>query len=148
MKYAVDSVERMPDETERAFDRRLAEFAMTLADLRAAGLEESVWGQRILSAAAKGKFTDTDRRDSGRWVTCACGCVTLDIPRRQSGAPNDLKLLTLGVSFPENVYKNKFLWAATDLIKIEQRATWLVSNWRQRIGILMRKYFASGEGKP
>jgi len=86
-----------------------------------AGLENSHWGHRIITAEETNGFTSSDNDDSDSWVTCACGKATPNIPR-DGNIPLDTKLQHLGNYFSNDVYYNNFKEAATTLVAIEERA--------------------------
>ena len=91
-------------------------------------LQHSVWGKKILKAQKSPEgFTLQDKYDSMSWVTCACGRVTADIPRRSRLAevpnqPLDFLLRMLGSKFYSKVCEDNPLEAAKTLVKIEARA--------------------------
>ena len=87
-----------------------------------AKLHRTVWGKRIISAEIRGEFSARDRRDSSGWTTCACGRVTVDVPRAHWGWPLDGRLYAAGARFLEAVCDNGFVKAARNLIQIERRA--------------------------
>lgn len=90
--------------------------------LKEAGLAKSHWGKRIIDAEERGEFTQQDRIEAENWVTCACGKVTVDIPRHDVGSPIDTKLLWLGLDFDHAVDSHRFTSASKTLVEIEKRA--------------------------
>ena len=94
----------------------------TLTKLRRARLDRSHWGQKILNAEQRGRFTDEEEMRAIDWVTCACGRVTHDIPRDTNGAPLNGELARLGVAFSDAVAERDFSEAASLLIQIEALA--------------------------
>ena len=98
-------------------------------------LQDTVWGKRIIQATKptwveeeerhmKG-FTFQDVLNAETWVTCACGEVTVDIPRGNKSnkdIPQDEGLVRLGDTFATAVRRENRLLAAKTLIKIEERA--------------------------
>jgi len=122
--------------------KELSEVTKILTE---AGLQNSVWGQRILTAikgtwdADKARivrgFTLQDYMDAGSWVTCACGKTTTDIPRGDEvnmHIPHDETLVSLGNSFATEVEENKFLLATKTLVEIEERALEVAKEHRLR----------------
>ena len=115
----------------------MTEATLTLAEeyLRGIRLADSVWGERIVEAALRGRFTNDDIQEAGGWVTCACGKVgapikrieerDLETPTEQHliGSPVDKELAELGSEFYECVKQDDFLGAATSLGRIELRAS-------------------------
>lgn len=67
--------------------------------------------------------------ESRSWVTCACGRLTIDIPRSSAatydfaiGEPKDAELRELGTDFNLAVKMNDYDWAKQLLVQIENRA--------------------------
>lgn len=85
-------------------------------------LDKTYWGKKIIAAADRGQFTHANKEASGNWVTCACGQVSVDIPRCGGMMPKDLHLSGLGVQFDCAVLDNKPYEAAEALVRIEERA--------------------------
>ena len=104
--------------------------------LTEAGLQDSVWGKRIIQAT-KGTWDDTKARfvrgftlhdvlEAGSWVTCACGEITAGIPRGDGVnalIPQDEVLVRLGNQFSTDVGNDTRIFAAKTLVAIEKRAT-------------------------
>lgn len=87
------------------------------------GLQDSVWGQRIIaSEEGTGPLLDHWRDQARDWQTCACGQQSPLIPRDPVGAPYDEPLMLSGQKFFANVCSNKPLLAACTLVDIENRA--------------------------
>ena len=95
-------------------------------ELESAGLEESVWGQRIIQAENRNGFTFINRMNAHCWQTCACGQQD---PRLhgENGAPFDRLHIKLGKAFSEAVEADDFLEAALTLINIERRSIELLA---------------------
>lgn len=89
--------------------------------LNEAGLVDTYWGEQIIKAENKGRFTKEDRDKANGWTTCACGNITANIPRLESGAPKDETLQHLGFEFWEAVENHYFVQAARILVRIEIR---------------------------
>ena len=92
------------------------------AILKAAKIDQTFWGKRIIAAAECGSFTSGDLLESCGWVGCACGKLDQQIPRNYLGEPIDKKLVFLGVEFNAMVRCNYFVTAAKVLVAIEKRA--------------------------
>ncbi len=96
-------------------------------------LVDTHWGNRIVRAELRGKFTDKDREDARNWQTCACGKQDPRIPRTESaygdsGRPEDYDLFKYGARFHDDgVARQDFLAAAENLIAIEGRACALIA---------------------
>ena len=96
------------------------------------GLGTTYWGKKIIAAENRGRFTDFNLEQAGDFVTCACGRVTVDIPRGGDyHVPLDSELERLGMQFDLDVTYNNFLEAARTLAAIEARAH-IVANEHQR----------------
>ena len=85
-------------------------------------LQHSVWGKRIIKACETGEFTHVEKFKAGKWVTCACGESSVNIPTDDGGVPLDRELKRLGDYFPEVVCYEHPMKAAEVLIAIEKRA--------------------------
>ena len=90
--------------------------------LTEANLHQSYWGQKIIAAAKRGYFTESNDKQAGAWVTCACGKLDDAIPRDFYGEPSDERLAFLGGSFSEAISWGDPQDAALCLIEIEERA--------------------------
>lgn len=108
-----------------AKDRRVAEV---LAILEPAGLQKSHWGRRILTAARRGKFNQSECDASASWTTCACG---MQDPRLHGprSVPFDSQLRHDGERFAGEVIAGgrEFFKAAETLVRIESRAKQLIA---------------------
>lgn len=96
-------------------------------------LKDTYWGQIITIAEQKNCFSSKNVSESRHWVTCACGRVTVDIPRFKEtvflstsrhwvGEPKDNELRELGTDFSLAVGGNNYDWAKQLLVQIENRA--------------------------
>lgn len=69
-------------------------------------------------------------RDSGQWVTCACGNMCEIIPRNTNGvfigSPSDGTLFSLGIEFHAYITKANGPKAKNVLRKIEERSEFLI----------------------
>jgi hypothetical protein len=95
--------------------------------LTEANLQTSYWGKKIIAAAKRGHFTESNKEQALDWVTCACGKLDDAIPRyRQDwsryGEPLDERLAFLGTAFSEAIDWGDHQDAAHCLIDIEERA--------------------------
>lgn len=98
--------------------------------LRDAKLLSTFWGRRIMAASKRKKFTEKEKNDSANWTTCACGRVTIDIPRVSSiGAPCDMTLRIRGYDFFSHVSGSRVRQAALTLVAIEERARIVASQY-------------------
>ena len=90
-----------------------------------ANLAHTHWGKRIIKAAEQQGFTFGDCHDAESWQTCACGKQD---PRLHcnDGQPKDYILMELGCEFNVKVENDLFVQAAECLVKIENRATYLL----------------------
>ena len=96
------------------------------------GLDATYWGKKTIAAEKRGRFTDFNLEQAGDFVTCACGRVTADIPRRRDyDVPCDEELERLGMQFESDVLTDNFLEAAKTLTAIEARAL-IVAKEHQR----------------
>lgn len=103
--------------------------------LKAAQMERSFWGRRIISAEKRGGFTDTDERYASQWTTCACGKVDSRIPMLGTGGgPCDSELRELGYLFTDLIigWQTDFVDAADTLVRIENRADVLLLKMAKR----------------
>lgn len=106
------------------------------------GREAIDWNQRI-KAMIEGLVTKNSVahknfvRDSGSWVTCACGNMCSIIPRYPTmqargisvywpGTPVDVELRTLGNTFHDNITDFQPKEAAETLERIEKRSEFLI----------------------
>ena len=85
-------------------------------------LHDSLWGKRILNACETGEFTRDEKVKAAKWVTCACGEASVNIPSDDEGVPFDKELKRLGEYFPDVVTYDHPTKAAETLIAIEKRA--------------------------
>ena len=98
------------------------------AILKAAKLDKTFWGQRIIAAEVRGYFTYGDNSNANWWPTCACGKQDAEISRSPDGCPVDDNLKWLGIKFGNLVLLDKhteaakFSEAASVLVSIEKRA--------------------------
>lgn len=86
-----------------------------------AGLDETLWGKRIIHIEETGKMLVEWVRESFNWQTCACGRQDERIPRYEDGEPLDEQLSASGAWFPLYLQSN-IVEAARCLIRIEKRA--------------------------
>ena len=89
--------------------------------LVAAGLDETLWGKRIIQIERTGIVPDEWLNEAWGWQTCACGRQDERIPRDKYGAPLDYKLACDGEWFPFYL-RHDIVEAARCLIRIEERA--------------------------
>ena len=89
-------------------------------------LQNTFWGERIIKAEKRGRFTLKDHKLAEDWQTCACGEQDNRIPRGNKGAsparPDDSRLACLGGDFYMYVSRSMVSLAANTLVKIEKRA--------------------------
>ena len=96
------------------------------------GFDSTYWGNIIIEAEERGYFTSSNVIEGGSWVTCACGKVTSDIPRRgHQRRPEDDRLVVLGERFDGCIEDDAFLKAAKTLVRIEARATIVAKEYLQ-----------------
>ena len=86
-----------------------------------AGLDETLWGKRIIHIEETGKMLVEWLDEAWGWQTCACGEQDERIPRNEDGCPFDEQLRRDGVEFPLYLQSN-IVEAARCLIRIEERA--------------------------
>ena len=110
------------------------------------GLDDTVWGEIIINAEARGRFHDSEIRRAADWQTCACGEQHEDIPRwtpdmtkqrggKVAGAPVDEDLAMLGEAFYQAVHYHHFVNAASALVAIEVRAKEVLASNRATRGL-------------
>jgi hypothetical protein len=104
------------------------DMSVTEMILEEAGLDQSSWGKRILTAEELGSFPEADKIEAECWTTCACGMLDDGIARNIYGKPRDFKLATLGGQFNHHVENNRFREAASCLVEIEARAIVVLSS--------------------
>lgn len=86
-----------------------------------AGLDETLWGKRIIQIERTGELPFEWRDESESWQTCACGRQDERIPRGWRDAPLDEQLRRDGGWFPYYLLTD-IVEAARCLIRIEKRA--------------------------
>tara|TARA_R110000782_G_scaffold21033_5_gene56748 strand:+ start:3229 stop:3591 length:363 start_codon:yes stop_codon:yes gene_type:complete len=100
------------------------------------GLDQSVWGLRIIAAEKLGHFNYAIDDLSGYWMSCACGELDDHIKRHADSSPIDETLYKVGLEFAEwidadfdedyvvlcNGIQNQFHGAAVSLVAIEKRS--------------------------
>jgi len=89
--------------------------------LVAAGLDETLWGKRIIQIERTGIVPIEWGEEARDWQTCACGRQDERIPRYEDGEPLDEQLSASGAWFPLYLQSN-IVEAARCLIRIEKRA--------------------------
>lgn len=77
------------------------------------------WLTTIREARQRGYFRDDAREKARDWFSCACS--RLDVPKGYMGRPHDSVLAELGLDFTRAVKENKFDYAESLLMRIEQR---------------------------
>jgi len=93
-----------------------------------AELDDKYWGKKIIAAEKRGHFTDSNKKESMSWVTCACGKTSALFEVHDGydgfdkGEPLDEDMHRLGCYFHEEVRDNNILEAAKVLVRIEGRA--------------------------
>tara|TARA_R110000851_G_scaffold25687_1_gene73674 strand:+ start:1398 stop:1715 length:318 start_codon:yes stop_codon:yes gene_type:complete len=93
-----------------------------------AGLDKSLWGDRIIVAEQDGGFSEHIKDLSAQWTTCACGKVDRHVEMiSEAIGPMDKKLHQLGILFTEQVCEHKFKRAALILTQIEERSIELLN---------------------
>jgi len=89
------------------------------------GYNTSYWGKKIIAAEQRGYFTESNKDQSGNWVTCACGksCGSIEFEYKDGYPvrPVDPNLYSLGIDFNNAVEMNCFVKAAEVLLDIERR---------------------------
>lgn len=86
-----------------------------------AGLDETLWGKRIIQIEETGIAPFEWQCDANGWQTCACGWQDKRIPRDEDGCPLDGLLKWDGRNFPIYLLTD-IVEAARCLIRIEKRA--------------------------
>lgn len=66
------------------------------------------------------------------WDTCACGNLSVDIPRSDFYTPKDDRLFELGILFYQTLHFDTSTEALNTLNKIEQRAEEILSELRHK----------------
>ncbi len=83
------------------------------------GLQDTLWGSRILAAHKGDCFTQKERQYSLSWVTCAAAELLSD-----DDCPyllEDPVLLVQGGQFAYHVANNNFYWSAVTYVAINKR---------------------------
>lgn len=86
-----------------------------------AGLHESVWGKRIITAEQDNGFNDRDRILTCSWLTCACGEHAKEVELNPNGGPRDWDLRRLGLDFMGHIRRNRYKDAVKTLTAVEER---------------------------
>ena len=82
------------------------------------------WRERVITARERGQFTDADRRQGGRWSSCAVGEHVRHHPtliKLEYGCPVDVELGRLGTIFFAAVLGNDARRAEAALDRIDDR---------------------------
>lgn len=90
------------------------------AYLKIVGLQDTLWGKRLIRASVTGDFQPGEINDAAYWATCACGEQDPRIPRHKNGCPVDDRLASYGCDFYEAVRNRQYMEAAKCLVCIEQ----------------------------
>lgn len=105
--------------------------------IKNARLGNTHWGRRILNAARRGSFNETDQRLADRWTTCACGRTDARLLNENDGQePWDSTLRSAGYDFGATVKVRSNSYSIRDaaylLVKIEDRARQLTCELDQK----------------
>lgn len=96
-----------------------------LQTLRKAKLTKTYWGEIIIAAKKRGKFTKANTNKSLTWATCPCAHTTTPAPYTTDKipVPVDEHLRHYGCTFASELLNNQFSLAASTLVQIEARAS-------------------------